>query len=66
MILAVIIQSASVQDRIGAMDVVRDMKQNWIKVLKIFADGNYTGKLIGNVKTAFNIYVEMVKRNELA
>ena len=64
MILAVIIQSASVQDRTGAMDVIRDMKQNWIKVLKIFADGGYAGKLIDKVKTTFNIDIEIVKRNE--
>lgn len=64
MILAVIIQSASVQDRTGAMDVIRDMKQNWIKVLKIFADGGYAGKLIDKVKTTFNIELEIVKRNE--
>ena len=38
------------------MDVVRNIKQNRIKVLKIFADGGYTGKLIDNV--------EIVKRNE--
>ena len=64
MILAVVIQSASVQDRAGAMDVIRGMKQNWIKVLKIFADGGYAGKLIDKIKTAFNIDIEVVKRNE--
>ena len=46
------------------MEVIRDMGQNWIKVKKLFADGGYTGKLIEKVKTAFNIDIEVVKRNK--
>lgn len=65
MILAVVIQSASVQDRAGAPSVIKDMKETWIKVIKIFADGGYTGTLIDKVKTVFNIDIEVVKRNEL-
>jgi len=64
MILAVVIQSASVQDRAGAPNVIRNMKGNWMKVIKIFADGGYTGKLIDSVKEAFNIEIEVIKRNE--
>ena len=62
--MAVVIQSASTQDRSGAPSVIKEMKSNWIKVIKIFADGGYTGKLIEKVKAAFNIDLEIVKRNE--
>jgi putative transposase len=64
MILAVIIQGASVQDRVGAPSVIKNMKENWIKVTKIFADGGYTGTLIEKVKVAFNINIEVIKRTE--
>src|SRR5208282_2712572 len=44
LILAIVIQSASVQDRDGAESVIRNMKANWLGIIKIFADGGYTGK----------------------
>lgn len=65
LILAVVIQSASVQDRAGAPSVIKEMKETWIKVIKIFADGGYTGTLIEKIKTIFNIDIEVIKRNEL-
>ena len=64
MILAVAIQSASVQDRSGATEVIKQMKLNWIKVIMIFADGGYTGKLIERVKMLFGVDIKIVKRNE--
>jgi len=64
MILAIAIQSASTQDRCGAFSVIEQMRQDWIKIVKIFADGGYRGKLIEKVKAAFNIDIEVVKRNE--
>jgi len=51
LILAVVIQSASVQDRDGAVSVIDKLMKNRRRVIKIFADGGYTGKLIGKVKT---------------
>lgn len=65
LILSVIIQDASVQDRDGAPSVIGNMKEYWRKVIKIFADGGYAGKLIDQVKLAFNIELEIIKRNEL-
>src|ERR1700690_867375 len=41
LILAVVIQSASVQDRDGAVDVIDKLIESWKKVIKIFADGGY-------------------------
>lgn len=65
LILAVVIQSASVQDRDGAMPVVSKMAASWRNIIRLFADGGYRGKLIERIKTNFKIDVEIIKRNEL-
>jgi putative transposase len=65
LILAVVIQSASVQDRDGAVSVINKLMENWRRVIKIFADGGYGGKLIGKVKDMFKIELEIIKRDEL-
>ena len=64
LILAVVIQSGCVQDRNGAFDVVQKLVENWKKVIKIFADGGYSGKLVDKVKEVFKINVEIIKRDE--
>ena len=65
LVLAVVIKSASVQDRDGAVDVVNKLYESWKKVVKIFADGGYRGKLINTIKTKFKIELEIIKRDEL-
>ena len=65
LVLAVVIQSASVQDRDGAISVIEKMKESWKKVTKIFADGGYRGQLIDTVKEKFKIDLEIIKRDEL-
>lgn len=65
LILAVVIQSASVQDRDGAISVVNKLLESWRKIVKIFADAGYRGKLIDNIKTTFKIELEIIKRDEL-
>jgi putative transposase len=65
LILAVVIQSASVQDRDGAADVVSKLLESWKKIIKIFADGGYRGHLIDTIKTKFKIELEIIKRDEL-
>ena len=65
LILAVVIQSASVQDRDGAVSVIDKLMETWRKVIKIFADGGYAGKLLGKVKDKFKIELEIIKRDEL-
>ena len=62
--MAVVIQSASVQDRDGAVDVVDKLCESWKKVVKIFANGGYWGQLINTIKTKFKIELEIIKRNE--
>lgn len=66
LILAIVIQSASVQDRDGAPSTIEKMKDRWIRVIKIFADGGYRGQLIDKIKQAFCIDIEIIKRNEIS
>jgi putative transposase len=65
LVLAVVVQSASVQDRDGAVEVVNKMVGSWKKVIKIFADGGYRGQLIKTIKAIFKIELEIIKRDEL-
>jgi putative transposase len=65
LVLAVVIQNASVQDRDGAVDVINKLMESWKKVIKIFADGGYRGQLIKTIKTKFTIELEIIKRDEL-
>ena len=64
LILAVVIQSASLQDRDGATSVVEKLSESWKKIIRIFADGGYAGKLIAVIKEKFKIELEIVKRDE--
>ena len=41
------------------------MTGSWKKIIKIFADGGYRGKLINKVKRQFSIELEIIKRDEL-
>jgi putative transposase len=65
LVLAVVIQSASLQDRDGALEVIEKMVESWRNIIKLFADGGYRGKLLESVKTKFKIELEIIKRNEL-
>jgi putative transposase len=65
MVLAVVIQGASVQDRDGAMEVIGKLVEGWNNIIKIFADNGYRGALIEKVKIKFKIVFEVIKRTEL-
>lgn len=65
LVLAVVVQGASLQDRDGALEVINKMAESWRDITRIFADGGYRGKLIGLVRTNFKIEMEIIKRNEL-
>ena len=65
LVLAIVIQSASVQDRDGAIPVISKLFEGWSQIIKIFADSGYRGQLIEKVKTQFKIELEIIKRNEL-
>lgn len=66
LILAVAIQSASLQDRDGAKKVIGKIKPHWNRLIKMFGDGGYCGKLIVWMRQKTAIDLEIVKRNELS
>lgn len=66
LILAVVIQSAAVQDRNGADEVLIWMKRCWQKVNLVFADGGYSGGLVDRMKRAFGIEVQIVAKKQPA
>jgi len=63
--LAAIVHSAGIQDRVAARAVLMRLFCRFDPIKKVFADGGYTGKLIGWAKEMFGYDVEAVKRNEL-
>jgi putative transposase len=65
LILAVVIQSASVQDRTGAVEVIEKLRAQYKKIIVLFADAGYTGKLAAIIKTRWKIRLEIIKRTEL-
>jgi transposase len=63
-LLAVIVHSAGIQDRVAARAVLMRLFCRFDTITTIFADGGYTGKLIDWAKEMFGYSVEIVKRNE--
>jgi putative transposase len=64
-LLAVIVHSAGIQDRVAACAVLMRLFCRFDTITKVFVDGGYAGKLIGWAKDMFGYDVEVVKRDEL-
>jgi len=47
------------------VSVVEKLTESWKKIIKIFADGGYAGKLIAMMKERFKIELQIIKRDEL-
>lgn len=62
LVLAVVIHSAGIQDRDGAIDVIKVLRQQFKKVIMLFADGGYAGRLLLQVRKRFKIQIEIVKK----
>lgn len=60
-----VVHSAGIQDRVGARAVLMRLFCRFDTILKVFADGGYTGKLIDWARQMFGYEVEVVKRDEL-
>src|ERR1019366_1766484 len=63
-LLAVVVHSAGIQDRVGARAVLTRLFCRIDTITKVFVDAGYTGKLIGWAKAMFDYDVEVVKRSE--
>jgi putative transposase len=64
LILAVTVHAADIQDRDGAKLVFEKLKGRFRRLLVIWADGGYAGKLVQWVKDTFHKTLEIVKRTD--
>lgn len=65
LLIEVVVHSAGIQDRDGAKLLLKRARKHLATIVKIFADGGYTGKLIAWVKEKYEIVLDIVKRNEV-
>lgn len=65
LIINAVVYSAAIQDRDGAKILLSRSGKLLDSIEKIFADGEYAGKLIAWTKDKYNITLEIVKRSEL-
>jgi len=63
-VLAVVITSASVQDRDGAVPVIERAALEHSYLQKIWADGAYHGRVLDELQARTNIEIEIVKRTD--
>jgi transposase len=60
------VTTANVTDRDGAVEMTKRHRQDFSEVLKMLADGSYTGEnFAGQIKRQIGATVEVVKRSEL-
>ena len=64
LLICVVVHSGDIQDREGAILVMDKLKENLLKLVKIFADGGYAGKLVKFVSETYNWVLEIVKRTD--
>lgn len=62
LLLVITVTAASVQDRDGGWMVLERLGGAFPKVRRVFADGGYAGRLVGAIKTAFRITLEIVPK----
>ena len=63
-LLAVEVHSASYADRAKGFDIIKQTKASYKGIVKVFADGGYTGQLVEQVKQDLNCKLEIVKRTD--
>jgi putative transposase len=63
LLLGVVVHSAGIQDRDGAKLVFKKIKGIFFRLILIWADGGYAGKLIDWVKAQINLELKIIKRN---
>jgi putative transposase len=64
LMLCVVVHHAGIQDRDGALLVLKKLQRYWHKIIKVFADGGYRGKLVEKALGLFGYVIDIVKRNE--
>jgi putative transposase len=64
LILVVLVTPASVQDRDGAVPVLREAHREYPTLSKVWVDGAYNGEPIDGLRNETSIDIEMVKRTD--
>ena len=64
LLMAIVVHTADIQDRDGARLVLEKLRYKYPRLKIIYADGGYTGKLIGYVAETFNWILSIIKRND--
>ena len=64
LLLMVLVHAADIQDRDGAKLLLNKVKRCFTRLRLIWADGNYSGKLIDWVRETHGWVLEIVKRNK--
>lgn len=62
MLLAIVVHAGSIQDRVGARAVLLRLSFQFTSLVRIFADGGYTGKLVGWTCCMFQWSLAIIKR----
>ncbi len=64
LLIVAIVHAASIQDRVGAKQVVRKAKLKYEELVKMWADGGYCGTLVDWARETWGIDLEIVKRSD--
>ena len=64
LLLVVVVTPASVQDRDGAVPVLREARRQYPTLRHVWADGAYRGEVIDRVEQDTGIEIEVVKRTD--
>jgi transposase len=64
LLLCVVITAGSVQDRDGAVGLLARVREKFSTVTLVWADGGYTGRLVGWARQVLAIAVTVVKRSD--
>ncbi|WP_295817427.1 transposase [uncultured Deinococcus sp.] len=59
--MAITVHEADIQDRAGAVLLLRDLPNVFPRMKHVWADAGYTGKLAGDIKTYLGGTLEIVK-----
>ncbi|MGW3513442.1 transposase, partial [Streptomyces sp. NPDC000994] len=64
MVLVVLVTAANVQDRDGARPALELLRDLYERVVLVWADGGYAGKLVDWAKDKVHVALEIVKRSD--
>jgi putative transposase len=65
LLLLVVVHSAGVQDRDGAVQLIARLQLLFVRLKHIWADGGYAGKLVTFVYETLGWNLDIVKRSDL-